>query len=152
MSTKSRRSSSKPRTSRPRFTRLAAAQVWITGCRPGEGLGLALAELNHVADYPRDMTITVEAGITMAKLQETLAGELQRLPLDVPFASQATVGGVIATNSNGPRRYGCGTVRDYVIGIRAVDGRGERFSAADEWSRTSPGTTSANCSPDRSAR
>ena len=94
-----------------------------------EGLGLALAKLNHVVDYPaRDMTITVGAGITVAKLQETLAGESQRLPLDVPFASQATVGGLIATNSNGPRRYGCGTVRDYVIGIRAVDGRGERFS------------------------
>ena len=41
--------------------------------------------------------------------------------------SEATIGGVIATNWNGPRRYGQGTVRDYVIGIHAVDGRGMPF-------------------------
>ncbi|MBI2480011.1 MAG: FAD-binding oxidoreductase, partial [Planctomycetia bacterium] len=53
-----------------------------------------------------------------------LAKERQRLPIDVPKPSQATLGGVVATNFNGPRRFGQGTVRDYVIGIRAVDGRG----------------------------
>lgn len=73
------------------------------------------------------MTITVEAGITMAELARTLAAERQQLPIDVPQADKATLGGVIATNWNGPRRYGLGTVRDYVIGISAVDGRGAAF-------------------------
>jgi glycolate oxidase FAD binding subunit len=93
-----------------------------------DGIGLSLAGLSQVIDYPaRDMTITVEAGITMQALAGTLAQERQQLPIDVPQDSQATLGGVVATNFNGPRRYGLGTVRDYVIGIRAVDGRGLHF-------------------------
>jgi len=92
------------------------------------GWGLSLARLNRIVDYPaRDMTITVEAGITMSALAEVLASEGQRLPIDAPHALQATLGGVVATNTSGPRRYGCGTVRDYVIGISAVDGRGMPF-------------------------
>ncbi len=92
------------------------------------GLGLSLRGLKRVIDYPaRDMTITVEAGITIDVLAGTLARERQRLPLDLPNAHRATLGGVIATNTSGARRYGCGTVRDYVIGISAVDGRGIAF-------------------------
>ncbi len=92
------------------------------------GIGLSLERLSNVIDYPaRDMTITVGAGITMRTLANTLLQERQRLPIDVPLADQATLGGVVATNWNGPRRYGQGTVRDYVIGIRAVDGRGVSF-------------------------
>jgi glycolate oxidase FAD binding subunit len=56
-----------------------------------------------------------------------LATERQRLPIDVPRPGEATIGGVIATNWNGPRRYGQGSVRDHVIGIQAVDGRGMPF-------------------------
>src|SRR5688572_8877153 len=73
------------------------------------------------------MTVTVEAGVTMKTLAELLAKERQRLPIDVPQADRATIGGVIATNWNGPRRYGEGSVRDYVIGIHAIDGRGMPF-------------------------
>jgi glycolate oxidase FAD binding subunit len=92
------------------------------------GVGLSLAKLNRVVDYPaRDMTITVEAGITMGELRRTLAGEKQQLPIDVPQQDRATLGGVVATNFNGPRRFGYGNVRDYVIGIHAVDGRGTPF-------------------------
>jgi glycolate oxidase FAD binding subunit len=56
-----------------------------------------------------------------------LAAEGQHLPIDVPRAAEATIGGVVATNWSGPRRYGHGTIRDYVIGINAVDGRGTPF-------------------------
>jgi glycolate oxidase FAD binding subunit len=92
------------------------------------GRGLSLAKLNHVIDYPaRDMTVTVEAGLTMKVLAELLAQQRQRLPIDVPQGERATIGGVIATNWNGPRRYGEGSVRDFVIGISAVDGRGQPF-------------------------
>lgn len=93
-----------------------------------DGIGLSLAKLNRVVDYPaRDMTITVEAGVTMEALAKTLSGERQQFPIDVPQAGLATVGGVVATNWNGPRRYGLGTVRDFVIGVSAVDGRGKPF-------------------------
>jgi glycolate oxidase FAD binding subunit len=73
------------------------------------------------------MTIVVEAGVRMSDLAATLAAEGQHLPIDVPRSSEATIGGVVATNWNGPRRYGYGTIRDYVIGIDAVDGRGTPF-------------------------
>jgi glycolate oxidase FAD binding subunit len=92
------------------------------------GIGLNLTGLAKIVDYtPRDMTILVEAGVRMADLAATLAAEGQQLPIDVPRAAEATIGGVVATNWNGPRRYGYGTIRDYVIGIHAVDGRGVPF-------------------------
>jgi glycolate oxidase FAD binding subunit len=92
------------------------------------GSGLSLLGLKRIVDYPaRDMTVTVEAGVTLKTLADLLAKEGQRLPLGIPLADKATVGGVVATNWNGPQRYGCGTVRDYVIGISAVDGRGMNF-------------------------
>lgn len=92
------------------------------------GMGLSTAALNRVIDYPaRDMTITVESGVTMASLAKTLAAEGQRLPVDAADAEAATIGGMIAANFSGPRRYGNGTIRDYVIGISAVDGRGTPF-------------------------
>lgn len=94
------------------------------------GLGLSLEKLDRVVDYPaRDMTITAEAGIPLAKLAEALSRHGQRLPIDVPGAEQATLGGVMATDFSGPRRYGWGTMRDYVIGVSAVEGTGTPFKA-----------------------
>jgi len=92
------------------------------------GIGLSLGGLDAVRDYPaRDMTVTVQAGLVVAELQRLLAAENQRLPIDVAQADRATVGGVVATNFSGPRRHGWGTIRDYVIGIAAVDGVGRCF-------------------------
>lgn len=95
-----------------------------------DGIGLSTKSLRQVIDYPaRDTTITVEAGMTFAELKQILAAEGQCLPWDVPHADQATLGGIVATNTNGPRRYKHGTVRDAIIGISAVDGRGVPFKA-----------------------
>lgn len=94
----------------------------------GLGIGLSTSALNRVIDFPaRDMTITAEAGITLAELLRITSAEGLQFPVDVPFPEKATLGGVVATNWNGPRRYGFGLVRDYVIGIRAVDGTGTEF-------------------------
>jgi glycolate oxidase FAD binding subunit len=94
------------------------------------GIALDLRGLDAVIDYPaRDMTITVQAGITLTKLQAILATEKQRLPLDVPAPDLATLGGSIATNTSGPRRYGAGTFRDYVIGISSVGADGVETKA-----------------------
>jgi len=93
------------------------------------GIGLLLGGLDRLVDHAaRDLTITVEAGMTVAQLQETLAGVRQRLPVDVPHADRATVGGAVATAAAGPRRYRWGTIRDYVLGLTAVDGTGTPFS------------------------
>jgi glycolate oxidase FAD binding subunit len=94
------------------------------------GIGVDLRSLTQVIDYPaRDMTITLQAGITLAKLQEILSAENQRLPIDVPHATEATLGGVLATNTSGPHRYGFGTLRDYVIGISVVNDEGHEVKA-----------------------
>ena len=101
------------------------------GLRPSRpGIGLSTAMLRRIVDYPaRDMTVTVEAGLPLADLNRRLAGQRQWLPIDVPQPDRATVGGIVATNSYGPRRYAYGTIRDYVLGIRAVDGQGQAFSS-----------------------
>lgn len=92
------------------------------------GIALSLAALNRVLDYPADdLTVTVEAGITLAELNRRLAEKRQWLPLDPPESDKATIGGIIATNASGPRRHGYGTVGDYFVGFRAIDGRGDEF-------------------------
>jgi glycolate oxidase FAD binding subunit len=94
------------------------------------GFGVDLRSLNTVVDYPaRDMTITVQAGVTLADLQRTLAAEKQRLPIDVPQSDRATLGGALAVNVSGPRRYGYGTLRDYVIGITTINDEGHETKA-----------------------
>lgn len=91
-----------------------------------QGLAVDLRGLDTVVDYPaRDMTITVQAGITIDRLQSILQAEGQWLPVDVPLPERATLGGAIATNASGPRRFGNGTLRDYVIGISVVNDEGQ---------------------------
>ena len=92
------------------------------------GIAVDMTGFDQVIDYPaRDMTITVRAGITMGKLQALLAAEKQRLPIDAP--NDATLGGIIATNASGPRRYAYGTLRDYVIGISFMTDEGQEVKA-----------------------
>jgi glycolate oxidase FAD binding subunit len=94
------------------------------------GISLCLTGLTRVIDFPaRDMTITVEAGIRIDELTKLLAAQGQQLPIDVPQMHRATLGGVVATNTSGSRRFGMGTMRDYVIGISAVDAAGRAFKA-----------------------
>ncbi|MBI3823591.1 MAG: FAD-binding oxidoreductase, partial [Planctomycetes bacterium] len=101
------------------------------GGRPTkQGEVVDLRSLAQIIDFPaRDMTVTVQAGITMRALQEILANEKLCLPIDVARIGQATLGGIVATNSCGPRRYGYGTLRDYVIGISALNDEGREFKA-----------------------
>ncbi len=64
-----------------------------------------------------DMTATVEAGCTVAHLQDELAKHGQRLAIDPLFADRATIGGLIATNDSGALRLRYGSVRDLIIGV-----------------------------------
>jgi FAD/FMN-containing dehydrogenase len=80
-----------------------------------------LAALNRVREHtPEDMTVTVEAGITLAELQKQVGRNRQWLAIDPPHAENVTIGEIINTNASGPRRYGYGTIRDYLIGLTAV--------------------------------
>ena len=104
-------------------------QLITTLCRQCSGIGLSTAKLNRVIDYPADdMTVTVEAGMTIGELKKLLAEKRQWLPVDVAFPDRATVGGAIAVNAAGPRQFAYGTMRDYLLGFTAVDGTGTIFS------------------------
>lgn len=78
-----------------------------------------------LAYEPADLTVSVEAGMRLSELSRILAENNQFLPLDPPCGADATVGGVLATNSSGPRRRRYGTARDMVIGMRfaTLDGK-----------------------------
>jgi glycolate oxidase FAD binding subunit len=96
---------------------------------PGKpGVAIDLRSLNLIVDYPAaDMTITVEAGITLERLREVLGEQGQRLGVEAPQADRATLGGIYATNTSGPRRFGLGRPRDQIIGIRYVDPTGQEI-------------------------
>jgi glycolate oxidase FAD binding subunit len=82
---------------------------------------LSTERLNGLVDYaPANLTVIAQAGMRLAELQWILAPARQHLALDPPWASQATLGGILATNSSGPRRLGRGTARDLVIGTAAA--------------------------------
>ncbi len=86
---------------------------------------VSLARMNQVLAYdPADLTVSVEAGATLAAFQETLGAHRQFLPVDSP-SSAATLGGILATHSSGPLRYGYGTIRDFTIGMQFVTGEGK---------------------------
>jgi len=85
-----------------------------------------LVALNRLmAHTAEDMTAIVQAGMLLADLQKALRQSGQWLPIDPPVPERLTVGELLASNASGPRRFGYGTVRDYVIGLTVVlaDGR-----------------------------
>src|SRR5262249_39129170 len=75
-----------------------------------------LTGLSRITEYvPADLTIHVEAGVTLQQLQTALIGNKQFLPLDPWNGPKATIGGIAATNAQGPFRA-AGTIRDWIIG------------------------------------
>jgi glycolate oxidase FAD binding subunit len=79
---------------------------------------LSMTRLNRVIEHAwADLTVSVEAGCTIGKLQETLAKHGQRLALDALWPEGATVGGVLSTNDSGALRLRFGSLRDLVIGV-----------------------------------
>ena len=79
---------------------------------------VSTAKMTRVLKYePRDLTISVEAGLPYGELSALLATHGQMLPLDPPFAHNASIGGIVAANTSGPRRRLYGTARDMVIGM-----------------------------------
>lgn len=73
---------------------------------------------------PGDLTMGVDAGITVGELQRRLAAAHQFLPLDVAAAEPTSLGAVLACHRSGPLRHAYGTVRDFVIGIEAITADG----------------------------
>jgi len=103
----------------------AAVVVWGGGTQMRLGapprryeVAFSTDGMTRLLEYePADLTCRVEAGMRLSDLQATLRAQGQRLPLDPPRPERATVGGMVAANTNGLTRGRYGTVRDWVIGI-----------------------------------
>jgi glycolate oxidase FAD binding subunit len=81
---------------------------------------VSTARMNEIIEHvPGDQVVRVQAGIKLGELQDHLSGSNQMLAIDPPERG-ATIGGVVAANSSGPRRYRYGTIRDLIIGITVV--------------------------------
>jgi glycolate oxidase FAD binding subunit len=89
---------------------------------------LSTSRLNRITDRDcENLTLSAESGMTLNEAQKSLAkvGKGYFLPLDPPFTDEATLGGIVATNSSGPRRLLYGTARDLIIGTKAVFPNGD---------------------------
>jgi glycolate oxidase FAD binding subunit len=82
-----------------------------------------------VAYDPTELVITVRGGTPLAEVERVLAEKRQMLAFEPPyFGAAATIGGAVAAGLSGPRRAAAGGVRDFVLGVRMMDGRGEDLS------------------------
>lgn len=103
--------------------------------RPVQAAGMiATAGLTGITLYaPKELIISARAGTPLHEIETTLMQHGQHLIAEPPDLSTLlgtavntqTLGGVVATNLSGPRRVAWGAMRDHVMGIRAVTGRGE---------------------------
>ena len=88
-------------------------------------IALNLKQLNNIVEYrPSDLSITVQAGITLEKLQTKLSQSNQFLPISAPLASESTIGGILAIGTSGPLNWLNGSIRDIVTGMKTVQSDG----------------------------
>ncbi len=119
------------------IVKFAAAEnlaLVATGARTKLGIGYAptrydlaldMTRLNKIIAYdPGDLTLSVEAGVPLAKIAQLLAEHHQFLPLAVPFSARTTIGGTIASGVDSPLRQFYGTARDFLLGMEFVTGEG----------------------------
>ena len=86
-------------------------------------IALDVTGLDQIAYYdPGDLTLSVDAGMRLAKLENALAQQQQFLPLAVPFFTECTIGGTIASNIGSALRPGYGSARDFLLGAEFVSG------------------------------
>ena len=89
----------------------------------------ATAYSGIIAYEPTELVITARAGTRLADLEAALDQEGQMLAFEPPhFGAAATLGGCIAAGLSGPRRAAAGSVRDFVLGVRLLNGKGGDLS------------------------
>lgn len=111
---------------------------WGGGCRQGLGypperydIALLTSGLAQVLEYDAArQTVTAQAGVTVAQLQQALAAHGQRLPLDIARPDAQTLGGAAAAREGSLRRLSEGGMKDLLCGICVINARGERVQGA----------------------
>lgn len=93
----------------------------------GSGDTLDTRRLAGIVDYqPKELVLTAQAGTPLAEIEALLAAQNQMLAYEPPhFGGGATLGGSVAAGLSGPRRPYAGAARDFVLGVRMIDGTGQ---------------------------
>jgi glycolate oxidase FAD binding subunit len=115
----------------PRVLAVAGATKPALSAAPAGSLALDVSGLRGIVDYdPAELTFTARAGTPLAEIADVLAAHGQYLPFDPPLVARgATLGGTVAAGLSGPGAYRYGGVRDFVLGVRFVDGTGRLVRA-----------------------
>lgn len=98
----------------------------------GEGNPLHTRALSGISLYePGALTMVAQAGTSLEEIEAALKSENQRLAFEPPdlrdvlgTTGKSTIGGVVSSNASGPRRIAVGACRDFMLGVRFVDGLG----------------------------
>jgi glycolate oxidase FAD binding subunit len=92
-----------------------------------EALPIDVSAHSGVIDYdPAELVITLRAGCKLREVEALLAQNRQMFGFEPPhFGVDATIGGMVASGLAGPRRAFSGSIRDFVLGAKILDGRGE---------------------------
>jgi glycolate oxidase FAD binding subunit len=97
---------------------------------PAQGEPFDTSAYRGIVDYePTELVLQARAGTPLAEVERALAERGQMLAFEPPhFGAAATLGGSIACGLSGPRRVAAGAARDFVLGVRILDGRGRDLS------------------------
>lgn len=106
----------------------SGSKRFLTGSVSGTTLDVG-AHRGIVNYEPTELVITARAGTPLSEIETALAENNQMLGFEPPsFGTTATLGGTIACNLSGPRRPYAGSARDFVLGMRIINGKGEILS------------------------
>ena len=103
----------------------SGSKRFLTGSTSGAGLDVT-AHCGIVNYEPTELVLTARAGTPLSEIEAALGEKNQMLGFEPPyFGATATLGGTIACNLSGPRRPYAGSARDFVLGMRIINGQGE---------------------------
>jgi glycolate oxidase FAD binding subunit len=109
----------------PLAIRGSGSKHFLTGDIDGAALDVT-GHRGIISYEPTELVLTARAGTPLSEIETALAEKNQMLAFEPPhYGPKATLGGTIACNLSGPRRPYCGAARDFVLGTRIINGRGE---------------------------
>ena len=91
-----------------------------------KGTPLLTKEYQGIINYqPDELVITVRSGTSVKEVEETLAKNNQQFAFEPPYFKDATIGGMVCSGLAGPGRISAGSLRDFVLGAKIMDGQGQ---------------------------
>src|SRR4029453_16961482 len=113
----------------------AGRMTWLASGNPLEraDVVISLERMSRIIQFsPPDLTVAVQAGLTLNELNAVAMRERQWLPFDPPGMESASLGAIAACNSSGALRLGFGTPRDYVIGLKLAHADGSESKSGGQ--------------------